>query len=312
MKLLLQNPVGVLKYLLLTGMFLSCGNSIMLVKKQTGIDIPYPQPHADSTAIIFLPGIVSKDSFDFNATFSPDGKSFYFSRSINRQSNIYVTHFNGVKWTEPTAVPISAPNSSDADPAFAPDGKLYFISNRPVSKSDTTHDYDIWYSTPQEGGSWSAPENLKSINSDSNEYYVSFAENGNLYFASSRTGGFGEEDIYVSKLVNGKYSSPENLGAAINSPKPEYDPCILPKENVIIFTSSNRSDSFGGADLYCSKTDSNGKWLQAVNLGKNFNTKSREFCPSFSPDSKFFFFSSERDVKWISARYLNEQIATFW
>ena len=37
-------------------------------------DIPYPKPLADTAAITFLPGIVSKDSIDFGSAFSPDGK----------------------------------------------------------------------------------------------------------------------------------------------------------------------------------------------------------------------------------------------
>lgn len=280
--------------------------------KQSVNAIPYPQPVPDSTAIIFLPNLVSKDSLDFNACFSPDGKSFYFTRSMNKQSKIYVTHHNGVNWAEPLPVPLAAASYSDADPAFAPDGKLYFISNRPKDQSDTLKDYDIWFTTPRAGGGWSKPENLESINSDSSEFYISFSENGNLYFASSRKGGYGEEDIYVSRLMNGLYTIPANLGTAVNSPRSEYDPFISAKEDLIVFASSGRDDSFGGADLYCSKPDNNKKWLQPVNLGKKINTKTREFCAYFSPDSRYFFFSSERDVKWISAQYLKDQIDKLW
>ena len=41
-------------------------------------NIPYPQPYPDSVAKVFLQGLVSKDSVDFGAAFSPDGKYFYF------------------------------------------------------------------------------------------------------------------------------------------------------------------------------------------------------------------------------------------
>ena len=80
---------------------------------------------------------------------------------------------------------------------------------------------------------------------------MSFAKNGNLYFASSRKGGFGEEDIYVSRLVNKQYTKPENLGPAINSKESEYDPCISANEDFIIFTSSGRGDSFGAGERRC-------------------------------------------------------------
>ncbi len=300
--------IPVLTYLLVI-IFLSCATK---KGKETAIAVPYPQPFPDSLAIPFLPGIVSKDSVDFGAAFSWDGQSFYFARSENKQTKIYVTHYREKKWAEPILLSFTSSAYSEADPAFAPDGKLYFISNRPKDEADTLKDYDIWFITPLADGQWSQPENLKSINSDSSEYYISFSANGNLYFSSSRTGGFGEEDIYVSKLKNGQYTAPENLGAAINSQKSEYDPGISAKEDLIILASSKRDDSFGGADLYCSKQGDDKKWLPAINLGKTFNTKTREYCPYFSPDASYFFFSSEGDIKWVGIKSLKNQADRLW
>jgi Tol biopolymer transport system component len=274
----------------------------------TAIDIPYPLPLPDSIAIPFLPGLVSKDSLDFNAAFSPDGKAFYFTRSENKQLKMYVSHHDGRNWAEPIRVPFTETKYSDADPAFAPDGKLYFISNRPKDSSDTLPDYDIWFIAPLTEESWSEPENLTSINSDSSEFYISFSKNGNLYFSSSRKGGFGEEDIYVSRLINEQYATPENTGPSINSEKSEYDPAISADEEFIVFTSSNREDTFGGGDLYCSRLMDDKNWKQAVNLGKAFNTKTREYCAYFSPDFNYFFFTSEKDVKWIDARFLKNHM----
>ncbi len=62
--------------------------------------IAYPQPLPDTIPAAFLPGVVSTDSLDFNAAFSPDGKSFYFTRSIQKRSVIYVTHYIDGRWTE--------------------------------------------------------------------------------------------------------------------------------------------------------------------------------------------------------------------
>lgn len=276
---------------------------------QSGAGIPYPQPLPDSAALRFLPGIVSSDSMDFNACFSPDGQSYYFTRSINKQTKIYVTHHDGANWSAPMMVPFLDSKNSEADPAFSPDGTLYFISDRPLTESDTLRDFNIWFVKPLPGGSWSAPEDLKMINTDSSEYYISFSRNGNLYFASSRKGGFGEEDIYVSKLINEKYTEPANLGPAVNTSKSEYDPGISADEDVIIFASSNRDNSFGGADLYCAKKEGEKNWLKAAHLGSRINTKAREFCPYFSPDGKYFFFSSERDVKWMGMEWLKKEIS---
>jgi Tol biopolymer transport system component len=271
-------------------------------------EFAYPKPAPDSIPLIFLPELVSTDSFDFNAAFSPDGSSFYFSRRMNKQSDIFVTNFRNGKWTTPEAAPFNTSDYSEADPAFDDQGRIYFISNRPRDPSDTFPDYDIWYAFPGPDRGWNAAQLLDVVNSDSSEFYISVSENGNLYFASNRAGGYGEEDIYVSKILGGEYSEPENLGSIINTSKSEYDPGISPDEKFIVFTSSNREDSFGGGDLYASNR--NGKtddWKKVIHLDSTVNTKSREFCSYFSSDSKYFFFTSNGDVKWITIKSIRQQ-----
>src|SRR4051812_15621128 len=111
--------------LIISGILSSCGTKN--VSSETSFEISYPQPFPDTTAIIFLPNVVSKDGLDFNSVFSPDGKSFYFTRSKNRQWDIYVTTHDGKNWSEPVLTPFSDTTYSEADPAFSADGKLYFI-----------------------------------------------------------------------------------------------------------------------------------------------------------------------------------------
>jgi Tol biopolymer transport system component len=257
----------------------------------------YPEPMPDSVSISFLPGIVSTDSNEFNAAFSPDGRSFYFTRLVKKRTRIMVTHFKEERWTTPEVIPIFVDPYSDADPAFGPDGKLYFISTRPKDATDTLKDYDIWFTTPLNETEWTEPRNLAAVNSDSSEYYISFAGNGSLYFASARAGGFGQEDIYSSSRVGNTYSAPHNLGFAINTDKSEYDPFIFRDESKIIFTSSNRADGFGGGDLYQAEVIS-GQWQKAVNMGRRFNTAAREYCAYVSPDDLYLFYSSGGDVRW--------------
>lgn len=265
--------------------------------------ISYPTPLPDSTVLTFLPGVVSSDSLDFNSAFSPDGKTYYFCRAKKGKWDIYQVMLNsGSKYTV-TIAPFSEAEYSQADPFILPDGTIYYISNRPKNESDTLRDYDIWKIRPNRDGTWSAPENVDGVNSDSTEYYVSLAANGNLYFASTRKGGYGSLDLYVSKWVNGKYTSPENLGPAINTETDEHDPLITPDEQSIIFTSYNRADGYGEADLYYSLKD-NDQWLAARNMGRQFNTPTYEYCPNFSPDGKYFFYSSEYNVKWVASKYL--------
>jgi Tol biopolymer transport system component len=266
--------------------------------------IHYPQPLPDSVALPFLPGIVSRDSLDFNAAFSPDGKRFYFSRSHEGKWMIYVTVLREGAWSKPVLAPFTETTYSQADPFVTRDGTIYYISNRPQDAADTAPDYDIWFVRPQADSSWTTPARPEGINSDSTEYYVALAANGNMYFASDRPGTLGAHDIYVSRHVNGAYAKPENLGAAINTEQMEHDPVVTPDEQYLIFTSVDRADSYGSADLYYSKRNADGTWAPAKNLGSKFNTATYEYCSYLTPDGQYFFYSTDYDVKWISTRHL--------
>jgi len=261
----------------------------------------YPHPAPDSAVLVFLPGIVSIDGVDFGSAFSPDGKTFYFARSTNKKLKLYSSWYNGTEWTTPSIVSFIDTLYSQADPAFGPDGSLYFISNRPRDATDQSTDYDIWYVSPMADGRWSEPYNLEAVNTDSSEFYISFARNGSLYFSSSRRGGFGEEDIYVSRLTGKTYGQPVNLGSTINTARSEYDPGISPNGQVLVFASSGRTDSYGAADLYRSLHDKTHGWGPTLHLGNKINTSTRDYCPYWTPDGRYFIFSSAGDIKWIPA-----------
>lgn len=220
---------------------------------------------------------------------------------------LMVSSFINGHWTEAVALPFSTGQYADADPAFSPDGTFYFISTRPIAIDDTTHDYNIWFVNTIPGGGWTQPQPMTTVNSDADEYYVSFSANGNLYFSSSRAGGFGEEDIYMSKKQNGQYSTPVNLGPFVNTAKSEYDPFISRDEKLLIFASSGREGGFGGADLYAVKLPADPK-SGAKNLGPVINTPGRDYCPYVSPDGNYFFYTSNGDLRWVRLPALMELI----
>ncbi|WP_170283951.1 TolB family protein [Flagellimonas olearia] len=236
---------------------------------------------------------------DFNALFSPDGKTFYFSRSVKKKYLIMETSWNGGSWSEPKISSLFDTIYSNTDPFFDQDGSLYFISNRPRTTNDTIDDYDIY--KMENGKSGLRPARpIVEINSDSIEYYVSVAKNGNIYFASYINGNL---DLYKSEKVGATYEKPVFLNA-LNSEFEEHDPYIAPDESYIIFTST-RKGGFGEADLYFSKNN-DGHWTAPINLGKDINTATYDYCPYITPDSKFFFYSSELDVKWMSTDFLKK------
>ena len=254
----------------------------------------YGSEESTSEATMFGEGTISTGDFEFDAAFSPDGNTIYFTKSTPNFGfwTIVVSHLEGGKWSQPEVAEFSG-RYSDADPFVSPDGsKLYFISNRPVNDR-TKKVFDIWIVEKTPTG-WSEPKNLGApVNTDEGEYYPAVTSDATLYFCATRPGGKGKTDLYRSRFVQGKYAEPENLGDAINSQFTDCDAYISPDESFLILTRCGHPNGQGKCDLYVSY-NRNGKWTQSENLGDNINSSAREFCPNLSPDGKYFFFTSDR------------------
>lgn len=255
---------------------------------------PYASAVPLSEPTIFGAGVISTGDYDTHPAFTPDGRTLYFIRSTPDFNywTILVSHFANGRWSSPEIAPFSG-QYADADPFITSDGsRLYFISNRPVT-GKTTPDLDIWMVEKTAKG-WGQPQNLGvPISSPGNEWYPTIAANGTIYFGSDREGGKGRNDIYRSRLVDGKYQAAENLGATINTQFNEYEPLIAPDESFLIFMCGGRAGARGGFDLYVSY-NRNGEWSTPENLGDKINSAGNEYSPTISPDGKYFFWGSAR------------------
>jgi len=262
------------------------------------------------TPEIFAPGIISTDANEGCCCFSKDGRLFLFARGNSDLTGILLMEQKDNFWTRPRLAPFSA-GTVDWDFMLAPDDKTVFISSgRPiVPGGEVQRDYRIWTSERSDQG-WSEPFLLPHpVNTGSHDSYPSVSEIGTLYFFSNRGGGLGAGDIYKSQKIAGKYKSVENLGSTINSEYHEVDAFIAPDESYLIFC-SDKPDGFGRADIYISFRTKNGMWSEPVNMGENINTSFSEYIPWVSPDSRYFFFTSnksgDRDIYWVDAKIIEE------
>jgi Tol biopolymer transport system component len=243
---------------------------------------------------IFEPKIVSTGLDELNSIFSPDGHEFYFCiRNYSGAVAIFQMKMIDEKWIPPTLLPFAS-RYGDIDVTLSPDAKkLLFSSRRPIPGSnEPNEDYDFWM-VEREGETWGEPVYLgEDINSDRDDFYPMMTNNGTIYFSSQRE-GVGTNNIYQSRLINGKYSRAVKLDDNINTEYREFDPYISPDEQMLIFT-SNRPGGFGSGDLYISFRNENGDWAKAKNLGDKINTQGSEYCPMISPDGKYLFFTGAR------------------
>ncbi len=260
------------------------------------------------TPKIFAPGVVSMDNqYEYGSIFSADGKEFYYALNVGEKPEIHFAKFENNTWTKPIKI-IGHEKYGYNDPFLTPDGKrLFFISDRALDGKGVVKDIDIWYSERTKTG-WSEPINAgREINTDKNEYYISFTKTGKMYFSSN--GGTTKEtdknfDIRTSEFVKGKFLPSKALDDAINSSHYEADVFISPDEKYVIYC-SERPDGNGKGDLFISFKDEKGEWQPSKNMGAPINTERYEFCPFVTSDGKFLFFSRSGDIYWVSAEIIS-------
>jgi hypothetical protein len=271
------------------------------------------RPEADPTPTLragepelFGEGVFSTPAYDFFVTFAPDQRTAYICRANGSLTyfTILETHLalRIGRWVEPRVAQFSG-RWSDADPDISPDGVwIYWISNRPLP-GDTgavlrvgRDDYDIWFAERTATGEWSAPRHLSAVSlPDVVERSPSVAQNGNLYWGAARSGGRGGSDIWMSRLVNGVYQPPENLGDSVNTRADELEPWIAPDESYLVVAARGRPHAVGESDLYIGYRR-NGVWQRLIRLPEPINSIADDQNPSVSPDGRYMYFSSTRST----------------
>lgn len=246
---------------------------------------------------------VNTDYDDYWPSITADGKEISTTvnvgqregaNNINAQEDIYHSYLgeNG-EWSksEPLGPPTNT-NQNEGAQNFSVDGRyMFFIACDRVGGEGGC---DIYYSI-RRGNMWSPAINPgKPLNSRYWETTPSFSPAGDeLFFSSSRPGGKGGKDIWVSKvtiLENGllQFSEPKNLGAPINTNEDEVSPYIH-ADNKTLYFSSKGHPGLGGYDIFYSQRDSNNVWSTPKNIGYPINSHRDEigFCVDAQGDKAY-------------------------
>ncbi|MEO8583981.1 MAG: OmpA family protein [Flavitalea sp.] len=223
-----------------------------------------------------------------------DGSQLLYTRRVrNMNEDFYESFKTDGHWTKSKSL-IGNINTSLNEGAqnISQDGEWLIFTGCNFPEGKGSCDLYISYLTEQ---GWSSPENLGSkINTEAWESAPSLSpDKRDLYFASTREGGYGKADIYVShRQINGIWSEPENAGPLINTSGNESSPFIHADNQTLYFTSDGHP-GYGSDDLYMIRKNKNG-WDSAQNLGYPINTIEAEGSMVVAADGHTAYYASDR------------------
>jgi outer membrane protein OmpA-like peptidoglycan-associated protein/tetratricopeptide (TPR) repeat protein len=236
---------------------------------------------------------INSDALEYFPSFTIDGSKMIFTRRIASDEDFYESHFIDGKWSKAAALGGKVnTNLNEGAQNISQDGQLLIFTgcNYPEGEGSC----DLYFSVQTKNG-WSDPQNLGPVvNTDFWESSPSLSpDKKDLYFASSRAGGFGGRDIWVThRLPTGKWSRPENLGEAINTSGDESCP-FMHADNETLYFNSNGQPGYGMTDLFYSKKVNDSSWTVAKNLGYPVNTIDDQGSLIVAADGKTAYYASD-------------------
>jgi len=195
---------------------------------------------------------------EYGVSISSDGLSLYFDilqPGSSGAEDLYVATRATIDddWSNP--VNLGPTVNSSGDDCYVnisvDELALYFTSN----KSGGHGGYDLWVTkretiyTP-----WGAPVNLgPNVNTSSGEGHPGISPDGRVFFftSSSRPGGYGNEDLWVTRraTTNDGWGEPVNLGSTINSSVWEGFPNVSADGSTLYFRYS-QTGRYQGGDIW--------------------------------------------------------------
>ena len=216
--------------------------------------------------------------------------------------DLYIAYKVNGMWQRPKNMGKNVNSRSwDSQPSLSADGRiLFFSSNRKGGFGGN----DIWYSVMQNDATWSEAKNLGDVVNTAKDEISPFMffNNEILFFSSNGHPGFGGMDIQLSKVVDGEFTKPENLGWPINDQLDQVALFITAQKDYAYFTELTTSEKEHDRSLLYRF-----KFPEEISLGENltvtegkvFNSKTGEpieatlSLVSLTNDSTLYRFNSD-------------------
>ena len=191
---------------------------------------------------------ISGDAWsDLDPFVSPDGKRLFFistrsdptmtSESGQRGMDIWVAIRSGAEWSNPHRLENVNSEAKEGSPSVTRNGTLYFFSDRQGGAGKNA----LYESRLIRGHYERAVFLPAAINAGPSDTSPFISPNGKtLLFYSTRSGGFGKADLYVSSKKHGQWTTSVNLGPLVNSADSDYNPSVSPDGREFFFGRNSR------------------------------------------------------------------------
>lgn len=197
---------------------------------------------------------------------------------------------------EPAGLNIQSGKFIGFSPAISADGRTIIFESDILEK----YNYKI-YMSQIIGRSWSKPYLLDKVNFNSNAReidagpFITFDQNS-LLITSTKDGGIGDEDIWISHRSGKTWQKPVNMGKPVNSKGYDGFASLSPDGCVLYYTRESlvkKSLTGCGFHIVFSRKIK-GKWTEPEIIPYPVNSGYCEFGPRILADGKTLIFSSDR------------------
>lgn len=205
-------------------------SSVRIMNEENPDEVPFARIYTseNKTFGVTLKGGINMDlKHVSNPSLSASGQRLYYTiceekETLVRRCDIYYRDRDGDDWGEAVKLPetINAKKSNNTQPYEGANAQgerfLFYASDR----SGGAGAMDIYRSKIDASGTFGKPENLRAINTASDEVTPFFhTRSKTLYYSTDGQKSLGGLDIYTSKMKDGKWIAPQHAGAPLNGPQ---------------------------------------------------------------------------------------------
>jgi hypothetical protein len=240
----------------------------------------------------YYPFLPTNESFIVFTTRRPGNTGGIIDPDGYYTSEMYISEWKNSAWTKAKGVNAKLNTEYDEEVVgLSADGKQMLVY---IDHEDTYG--DIYLSQYEKSGFGLGVDLGEVINTSKVESAASISPDGNtLVYASFRTEGKGESDLWISKkLPDGTWGKPVNI-EELNTPYGEDFPIIVDDGKAILFASEG-FNSMGGFDVFKADWDSvNQKYKEPVNIGYPINTPDNNMTICYMESGRSAYISAVRE-----------------